>query len=216
VVCEFGDPSGDDAHFHTSPTATAKALVALTPCIADAASDLGIKKTTRFADSALVHEAALTELAAEVKETLTPIPGPDRLLVTSHNSFSTFASENSLQVLGTMLGTGGDSHGHDGANPAVITHLAEEINETGLAVVFVSPGDPDDVADLLLSEVNHEVEVMTLLADSFDTESTGVEDHMSLIRFNAEQILKGLHPEAAQAEETGPTETGSTEGGNAP
>lgn len=192
TICEFRPPAGDDAHFQTSPTETAKALTVLTPCLTKVADELGLPDSGELADSASVHAGTLAELATEVSETLAPIPAEDRLLVTSHNSFSSFAKENDLEVLGTMLGTGGDSHGHGGPNPAVIAHLADEMNSEGLGVVFVSPGDPDDVADLLLSEVDHEVEVRKLLAESFDTESTGVEDHISLIRFNAAQILEGL------------------------
>ena len=184
-VCGFADPGSDDTHFHTDPGSAAAAVRDLTTCLGDSTA-LERESLSAQADE---YARELEQLDAEIEETLGVLPPSERLLVTGHDSFHSFAERHGFEVVGVLSG---DAH-DQGTGAADLLEVANTIEDRNIKAVFIAPNDSRRVAETVIGEVDaHDVVLSELLAGSFDTDETGVEDYQSMIRYNAAQLIEAL------------------------
>ncbi|QYG92471.1 zinc ABC transporter substrate-binding protein [Iamia sp. SCSIO 61187] len=176
----------DDPHFFTDPDRVADAAEGIAAFLADEVPALA---TDEVADHAAAYVDELRALAAEVEETLAPIPPERRVIITNHEVFGYFADRYDFEVVGAVVPGGGT-----GAEPsaAELDDLAHLIEEEGVPAIFADASSPARLADALAAEVGGDVEVVSLFTESLGEEGSGAETYAGLVRTNAERIAEAL------------------------
>ncbi len=180
------DHGSDDPHFFTDPERMADAAEGIAAFLADEVPALA---TDEVADRAAAYVAELRDLAAEVADTLAPIPAERRVIITNHEVFGYFADRFDFEVVGAVIPGGGT-----GAEPSAgqIDELAHVIEEEGVPAIFADASSPTRLAETLADEVGGDVEVVSLFTESLGDEGSGAETYVEMLRTNAERIAEAL------------------------
>jgi zinc/manganese transport system substrate-binding protein len=180
------DHEGDDPHFFTDPDRVADAAEGIAAFLAEEVPALATAEVTERADA---YVTELRALAAEVEETLAPIPDERRVIVTNHEVFGYFADRYDFEVVGAVLPGGGT-----GAEPSAgeLDDLAHVIEEEDVPAIFADASSPTRLAETLADEVGRDVAVVTLFTESLGDEGSGAETYVAMVRTNAERILEAL------------------------
>ncbi|HMJ76484.1 MAG TPA: metal ABC transporter substrate-binding protein [Iamia sp.] len=177
---------GDDPHFFTDPDRVADAAEGIAAFLADEVPALA---TAEVAEGAAAYVDELRDLAAEVEQTLAPIPADRRVIITNHEVFGYFADRYDFEVVGAVVPGGGT-----GAEPSAgaLDALAHLIEEEGVPAIFADASSPARLAETLADEVGAEVEVVSLFTEALGAEGSGGETYIAMVRTNAERIVEAL------------------------
>ena len=179
---------GDDPHFFTDPLAMAEAVEG----IADAlAADVPALDPTRLEASAAAVVTDLAALDGELDEVLSVVPAEDRIMVTDHDVFSSFAARYGFEIVGTVIPTGSTSDGVSGGDLAA---LADVLRTEGVRAVFTEQTASQDLAETLAAEVGDEVAVVPLRAESLGPAGSDASTYADMMRTNATRIAEALGP----------------------
>lgn len=162
----------------------------------DAHSALVIGEALALLDGSIDWEALAGEYANElrdsdlvVKETLTVLPGPDRILVTNHDSLGYFADRYGFDVIGSVI-PGGSTLSEPSS--VAIADLVDVINNTGVKAIFAETTESTALADAIASEVEHPVRVILLFTGSLGPPGSGADTLIGMLETNATRIADGL------------------------
>lgn len=128
----------------------------------------------------------LVALDAEIREVLAPIPPPERLLVTSHDSLAYFADRYDFEVVGSVIpstSTLADSSAGE------LADLADLIEQRSVRAIFTDAFESSRDAEALADRLG--VAVVPLVTGSLTDESPTYAD---LLRDNAATIAAALAP----------------------
>jgi zinc/manganese transport system substrate-binding protein len=180
------DHDGDDPHFFTDPDRVADAAEGIAAFLADEVPALA---TDEVADRAAAYVDELRALAAEVEDTLAPIPEDRRVIITNHEVFGYFADRYGFEVVGAVIPGGGT-----GAEPSAgeLDALVEVIEDEDVPAIFADASAPTRLADTLAAEVGGDVEVVSLFTEALGDEGSGAETYVEMVRTNAERIVGAL------------------------
>lgn len=165
-----------DPHVWQDPTRIAGAL----DVIASALAPLGIE--TCEAD----YRDELLALDAEIAATLAPIPAPQRLLVTSHDSLAYFADRYDFEIVGTVIpstSTMADSSSGE------LAELADLVEQRSVRAIFTDAFESASDAEALADRIG--IPVVPLVTDAV---TDGAPTYAEMMRSNATTIADALAP----------------------
>jgi ABC-type Zn uptake system ZnuABC Zn-binding protein ZnuA len=141
-----------------------------------------------YAANAEAYIERLQELDRWITEQVQQVPADDRLLVTNHDSFGYYADRYGFRVVGTIIPSVGT-----GAEPSArqLTHLIEEIRESGAKAVFLETGTNPRLANQIGEEAG--VKVVTQLHSHSTTKDGGTAPtYVDMMQYNTAQIVEAL------------------------
>lgn len=124
-----------DPHFWLDPLAMRDVVTALEPALASAGVDV-VGRTGPMI-------AALDQLDAEVRETLSVIPAERRRLVSGHGSLAYLAARYGFEIIGAVIpgvSTSGEASVRD------LADLVATVREAGATAIFSDSATPQSVA----------------------------------------------------------------------
>ena len=144
---EIAEHGPEDPHIWTDPLTMREFVAGLAPALrVQAGIDVG--------DRAADLEGRLTRLDAEVRDTLADIPGPERTLVTGHESMGYFAARYGFRVVGALLPS---LSSQAQASAADLADLRRQVREAGVPAIFNETGTPAGLADAIADETGARV-----------------------------------------------------------
>lgn len=181
-VIDHGDHvhelSGGDPHIWLDPLTIIQAI----PALAEFLGELDADNAESFTTNSEAYITELEELDAELEETLGAIPEDRRKLLVFHDAWRYFAARYNFEVIGIVL-----ENPNAEVSAQEMVHLLEVMEDHDVNVVFAEPQFNVSVLNLL--EQEGDVEIVTLLTDSF---AEGVESYADLMRFNRDQLVNAL------------------------
>ncbi|MGD9703572.1 MAG: metal ABC transporter substrate-binding protein [Acidimicrobiia bacterium] len=142
----IGDDGAEDPHLWMDPLAMRDVVAALAPELRAAGIDVG--------DRAMVVEADLERLSAELDAILGSVSPDRRELVTGHESLGYFADRYGFKLVGAVVPS---ASSQAEASAGELAALRETIEATGVDVIFTEIGAPPDVVDAIASETGARV-----------------------------------------------------------
>lgn len=172
-----------DPHFWMDPVRAARAaeLVA-------AALDR-VEPAAGWSERADRYAAELVALDEEIATLLEPIPPERRRLVTNHEALGYFAARYGFAIAGVVI-PGGSTLAEPSS--AELALLVEEMQTTGVEVLFAETTAPTALAAAVAAEVGEDVQVVQLHTEAFGAPGSGAEDLLGMLRTNAELIAGAL------------------------
>ena len=134
------------------------------------------------------YQQELEDLDAEVEEILSAIPSNARSLVTNHSVFAYFADRYDFEILGSIIPS---SSTLSSASAQQLASLAEELRSEQVTAIFADASSSDALAQTLAGEVDG-VQVINLYTESLGEPGSDGADYISMVRFNAQEIVRGL------------------------
>ena len=138
--------------------------------------------------NAAAYKAQLDELHAWTLTQVEQIPMEKRLLVTSHDSLSYFATLYGFEVIGTIIPSTLSTEVDP--SPQELAHLIEEIEEFGVSAVFGETTVSERLAQTIAEETG--AELVRLYSGSLGEEGSGAETYILMQRSNVERIVNAL------------------------
>jgi zinc/manganese transport system substrate-binding protein len=135
------EQAAGDPHFWVDPVAMRGVVGALAAALGAEGIDV--------ADRALDLERRLTDLDAETRATLAPIPEARRRLVTGHESMGYFADRYGFRLVGAVI-PGLTSQGEVSAGE--LADLKRRIGAEGVVAIFTETGTPAAVVEAIGNE----------------------------------------------------------------
>ena len=155
----------------------------------DIASRLSVLDPDRgdtFRANADVYNAKLDELHTWTEQQVSAVPGEDKLLVTSHDSFGYFANRYGFEIVGVVLSVTTDVEPSAGD----LADLVEEVKESGVPVVFGETTVSERLATAVAKESG--AELIRLHSGSLGPKSSGAATYFEMMRTNVGRIVEGL------------------------
>lgn len=144
-----------------------------------------------YLKNAEMYKAELDALDKEVKNKISEVPEPSRVLVTAHDAFAYFARDNGFEVKG-IQGISTDSE----AAAADIATLAKFISSHKIKAIFVESSVPHKTMEALRDAVKAEGFDVSiggeLYSDSLGTEGSPEGTYIGMYRKNVETIVNAL------------------------
>jgi ABC-type Zn uptake system ZnuABC Zn-binding protein ZnuA len=151
-VATDGEEAGDaDPHVWMSPSRVAQAL----PSLAAALAEADPEHAAAYRSRARAYQRRLLDLELEMRAEMENVKGPDRVLVTSHDSLSYFAERFGFEVAATVFPTMG---AEAGASAASLDEVEDAIRATGVPAVFAQEGDDPEAMRTVADETGVDVE----------------------------------------------------------
>ena len=182
---EGHDHGGIDPHFFTDPARMAQVSGALADFLVANFPEVDESSLTSTANS---YQQELEDLDAEVEEILSAIPADSRSLVTNHSVFAYFADRYDFEILGSIIPS---SSTLSSASAQQLASLAEELRSEQVTAIFADASSSDALAQTLAAEVDG-VQVINLYTESLGEPGSDGADYISMVRFNAQEIVRGL------------------------
>jgi ABC-type Zn uptake system ZnuABC Zn-binding protein ZnuA len=173
---------GSDPHVWMDPTRIAAAL----PALADALAEADPAHAGAYRKRAGAFAAELERLDAQIRSDLSPIPAPDRELVTSHDALGYFADRYNLEVIATAFPSSGPE---SEASAAEISEVEQAVERSGVPAVFAEESDDPQALEQIAERTGVEV-VDGLLVESPGSAGSYVE----MLRTDAALIAGALAP----------------------
>jgi zinc/manganese transport system substrate-binding protein len=155
----------------------------------DIASRLSVLDPDRgdtFRANADVYNAKLDELHTWTEQQVSAVPGEDKLLVTSHDSFGYFANRYGFEIVGVVLSVTTDVEPSAGD----LADLVEEVKESGVPVVFGETTVSERLAIAVARESG--AELVRLYSGSLGPKGSGAATYIEMMRTNVGRIVEGL------------------------
>ena len=155
----------------------------------DIASRLSVLDPDRgdtFRANADVYNAKLDELHTWTEQQVSAVPGEDKLLVTSHDSFGYFANRYGFEIVGVVLSVTTDVEPSAGD----LADLVEEVKESGVPVVFGETTVSERLATAVAKESG--AELIRLYSGSLGPKDSGAATYIEMMRTNVGRIVEGL------------------------
>ena len=168
-------------------------VISWTDVISSALGALDPENAEYYAANADAYKASLRDIDNEAKALFSSIPKEKRILVSDHRTFGYFSRDYDFKDLGALIpgfSTNADISAGD------LSGLIEEVNEHTAPALFMgntSGNAIEKLAEILKDEVDHPIEILTILTGSLNEEEPG-ESYLSFIRFNIQQIARGISP----------------------
>ncbi|HUS81642.1 MAG TPA: metal ABC transporter substrate-binding protein, partial [Dehalococcoidia bacterium] len=135
-----------------------------------------------YRSNAASYLAELDALDKETAAAIQTIPPERRKLVTFHDAYSYLGQRYGLEIVGFVL----ESEGRE-ASAKDLANLADEIRAQHVPAVFGEPEFNPRLLETVAEEAG--VQVRQLLSDAY---TENVHSYVDLMRFNAQQLVKGL------------------------
>jgi zinc/manganese transport system substrate-binding protein len=181
--CDVDAARNCDPHVWLDPERDAQTAVLIGEALA--LIDASFDWETRAAD----YATELLQADAAIARMLSIVPGPDRILVTNHDSLGYFADRYGFDVIGSVV-PGGSAISEPSS--ADIAALVAMINETGVEAIFAETTESTDLADAIASEVDHPVQVILLFTGSLGPPGSDVDTLIGMLETNADRVANGL------------------------
>ena len=155
----------------------------------DIASRLSVLNPDRgdtFRANADAYNAKLDELHTWTEQQVSAVPGEDKLLVTSHDSFGYFANRYGFEIVGVVLSVTTDVEPSAGD----LADLVEEVKESGVPVVFGETTVSERLATAVAKESG--AELIRLYSGSLSPKGSEASTYIEMIRTNVGRIVEGL------------------------
>ena len=155
----------------------------------DIASRLSVLNRDRgdtFRANADAYNAKLDELHTWTEQQVSAVPGEDKLLVTSHDSFGYFANRYGFEIVGVVLSVTTDVEPSAGD----LADLVEEVKESGVPVVFGETTVSERLATAVAKESG--AELIRLYSGSLSPKGSEASTYIEMIRTNVGRIVEGL------------------------
>ena len=155
----------------------------------DIASRLSVLDPDRgdtFRANADVYNAKLDELHTWTEQQVSAVPGEDKLLVTSHDSYGYFANLYGFEIVGVVLSGTTDVEPSAGD----LADLVEEVKESGVQVVFGETTVSERLATAVAKESG--AELIRLYSGSLSPKGSEASTYIEMIRTNVGRIVEGL------------------------
>lgn len=178
---QFGE---GDPHVWFDPTRVETMVTTIEAALANVDSD-GASAYQARRDAYVAELAALdTEIAARIEL----IPAERRVLVTNHDALAYYADRYGLTIVGTVI-PGLDSRTEPSAKE--IAKLIEQIQESGVQVVFAENTVSPVLADALASDAGIRV-APELYTDSLGEPGSGADTYIGLMQTDTKTIVENL------------------------
>ena len=138
--------------------------------------------------NAAAYKAQLDELHAWTLTQVEQVPIEKRLLVTSHDSLSYFATLYGFEIIGTIIPSTLSTEVDP--SPQELGHLIEEIEEFGVSAVFGETTVSERLAQTIAEETG--AQLVRLYSGSLGEEGSGAETYITMQRVNVERIVDAL------------------------
>lgn len=178
---QFGE---GDPHVWFDPTRVETMVTTIEAALANVDPD-GASAYQARRDAYVAELAALdTEIAARIEL----IPAERRVLVTNHDALAYYADRYGLTIVGTVI-PGLDSRTEPSAKE--IANLIEQIQESGVRVVFAENTVSPVLADALASDAGIRV-APELYTDSLGEPGSGADTYIGLMQTDTKTIVENL------------------------
>lgn len=176
----------DDPHWFQDPDRVAEAARLIGSELGERSDARTPEEWTAAADE---YATSLEELAVGMEDALADVPDANRKLVTNHDAFGYFADRFDFEVVGTVIPSGTTL-----AEPSAagLQELAETIEREGVPAIFAENTQPEELADVLVGEVDLEVQVVELFSDSLGDEGSDGETYAAMMETNAGRVAEAL------------------------
>lgn len=179
------DHAHDELHAWLNVRDTMHAVVHLAETLAEVDPD----HAGDYTANAEAYNAELEELDSYIVEQTESIPEDQRLLITSHQTFGSFAAAYDYEIAGVLL----ESHSTEGADAPAghVAELIEIIEERDIPAVF--PDTPGGTEMLQPVADGAGVEIAPqLYVDTLGEEDSGAETYVDMMRHNTDTIVTAL------------------------
>jgi zinc/manganese transport system substrate-binding protein len=165
-------------------------VAAVVPLIRDAlveVEDLGVsvEEIDRCAQEYLDR---LSELSAEMDETLAAVGPEDRKLVTNHEALGYFADRFGFEVIGAVVPS---TSSLAEANPRDLDELEATMRTNGVKVIFAETTGANALAESLAARLGAGTGVVELYTESLEP-GGDASDYLEMMRSNARLVADGL------------------------
>ncbi|MDP3767208.1 MAG: metal ABC transporter substrate-binding protein [Dehalococcoidia bacterium] len=150
--------------------------------IRDAFVDLDPADRAEYEANASAYLDELGDLDHEFEGAIQSIPPENRKLVTFHDAFPYLAERYGLEVVAVVVTSPGQE-----PSAADVAELTERLSAEDVPAVFREPQLNARILEQAADEAG--VQVLELLSDSFNKD---VASYVDLMRFNMEQLVRGL------------------------
>ncbi len=134
----------------------------------------------------------LTAMDAYIKEQIKVLPEENRTLILDHQLFNYFADEYGFTIIGALIpGTTDNAE----PSPRAVAGLVKLIQEYHVPVLFVGRTASDGLqklAETVIAEAGTDVMILPTLTGSLAPQGERGDTYLDFLRFNIEQIIKGL------------------------
>lgn len=173
-----------DSHWWHDPTN----VEAATARVATVLGELDPEGRAAFAGNARTFEQELASLDNRIEACIARIPEGDRKLVTDHEAFGYLANRYGLEVIGTVipaLTTQAEPSAGD------LAELEKTIRAEGVEAVFPESSVPSATAEAIARDTGASADYV-LYGDSLGPTDSEAGTYIGMMRFNADQIARGL------------------------
>jgi zinc/manganese transport system substrate-binding protein len=109
--------------------------------------------------------------------------------VTNHHVFGYFADRFDFEVVGTVL-PGGTTLASPSASDLV--ELVDVLRRTGVPAIFADSSQPARLAEVLATEADVDIEVISLHTESLGPPGSGAETYLDMLDTNTDRIVDAL------------------------
>ncbi|MFZ9669610.1 MAG: metal ABC transporter solute-binding protein, Zn/Mn family [Solirubrobacterales bacterium] len=173
-----------DSHWWHDPTN----VEAATARVATVLGKLDPKGRAAFAGNARSFDRELASLDSGIEACIARIPEGKRKLVTDHEAFGYLANRYGLEVIGTVipaLTTQAEPSAGD------LAELEQTIRTEGVSAVFPESSVPSATAEAIARDTGASADYV-LYGDSLGPNDSGTGTYIGMMKFNADQIARGL------------------------
>jgi ABC-type Zn uptake system ZnuABC Zn-binding protein ZnuA len=141
-----------------------------------------------YSANAEAYTAELTALDAYIREQVATIPEANRLIVTSHDTFSYFAGAYGFTVM-NILGSVSTETADPGAGE--IAELVAEIQESSVPAIFTENITNPALVERVAQEAGVTL-ARTLYTDALGQPGTPGESYLLMVRYNVDTMVEAL------------------------
>lgn len=182
-ACDVDAARKCDPHVWLDPERDAQTAVLIGEALA--LIDTSIDWETRAAG----YGTELLQADAAIARMLSIVPGPDRILITNHDSLGYFADRYGFDVIGSVV-PGGSTVSEPSS--ADIAALVSVVNETGVKAIFTETTESTNLADAIAFEADHPVQVIPLFTGSLGPPGSDADTLIGMLETNADRVANGL------------------------
>jgi zinc/manganese transport system substrate-binding protein len=164
-------------------------MVTAVGLIEEAVAELPGVDVDRLETNAAAYRERLQAMDSSMQQRLDTIPPAQRQLVTNHHVFGYFADRFDFEVVGTVL-PGGTTLASPSASDLV--ELVDVLRRTGVPAIFADSSQPARLAEVLATEADVDIEVISLHTESLGPPGSGAETYLDMLDTNTDRIVDAL------------------------
>ncbi|MBL7007046.1 MAG: zinc ABC transporter substrate-binding protein [Spirochaetia bacterium] len=139
-----------------------------------------------------IYIAELIEMDRYIRDQIRTIPSDKRILILDHQLFNYFADEYGFTIIGALIPGTSDSAE---PSPKAIAGLVDLVREYKVPALFVGRTASEGLqklAETVIAEAGTVVVILPTLTGSLAPAGERGDTYLDFLRFNTEQIMKGL------------------------